>query len=165
MDDGVEQLLERLDGDDADAQQAALTLRMLVGWDTAEDDVRLRGMLGDEWATYRLSPDGRRTAIEGLIEHLQGPAPHPSAAWALGKSADPGCVPALAALLARTRDDPAQGDLALQTLNAIVVLGPGTPVHNTAVAAIRGAAASRHAEVAQGASEWLRLHGGSDAQP
>ncbi len=113
----------------------------------------------DDWVARRLTPATRRAAVTGLIAHQRLVAACVGR-WALGKSAVPSGVPALAARLDRTHGDPSQDDLADQALNTIVVLSAGSLHFETAVAAIRRAATSQHAKAAESASHWLSLHGG-----
>jgi hypothetical protein len=165
MDPVISQLIQQVAGGDAVTGKAALTLGMLIERETvsrpAGDDGGFSAVLGGAWEGQRLDAAARRSAVAALIKQISGAAPNVTAVWALSKSADPGCVPALAALLDRVRDDPLQSELAAQTLDAVIVLGPGTAQHDAALGAIRRAAGAPHTAVAEHAADWLQRFGGA----
>ncbi|MEA2900087.1 MAG: hypothetical protein QOJ84_5702 [Bradyrhizobium sp.] len=154
----VEGLLAKVLRGGTEAQEATLTLGLLIEDRPPADDAGLAVVIGPQLAELRLSPAERNAAVDGLLAYIRDTAePSPTAIWALTKSYEPRIVPVLIALLDRHGDDPHAAPLAYQALVGIVTAGLTTPEwRERSLVAVKRAAARAHAEVAEAAQRYLK---------
>lgn len=136
----IDELMETIQRGDGSAQEAALTLGLLIERERvrrpAGDDGGVRKILGEKWAKRRLSEKQLTEVVDRLIGYVNDTTePHPMAVWALTKSHDVRALDCFIGLLDRIVSDPAREHLAYQALIGITTFF--TP---SSLAAIRQAA-------------------------
>lgn len=156
----IDDLIETIRGGGENAQEAALTLGLLIERERvhrpAGDDGGLRTILGEKWAKRRLSEKELKHAVDRLTDYVnQTAVPHPMAVWALTKSHDVETLGCFIGLLDRILSDPSHEHLAYQALIGI------TSFYNPrSLAAIRRAATEGHGLVKESAARYLQLFAG-----
>lgn len=153
----IQQIMEAICKGGDEAHEAALMLGLLLKRASSHhrryDDARLRLVLGDQFATRKLSAPERKNAVGELIEYVTAfPDPHPMAVWALTQSNDRRILPVLVALLRRVVADPAKEHLAYQAL-----VGITSSYDESVLAALTEAAQCGHGLVRETAMQYLHL--------
>jgi hypothetical protein len=159
----VQDLMATLHRGDTDADDAAVTLGLLIERERVHRPLGGNAdeqLLGPELAARRLSHDETIEAVSLLTDYvLEAAEPRVSAIWALGKSADAAIVPALVVVFNQGVEDPQNEDLLQQVLQALYVNGIDSPYVSAAAEVFRRAAAEGRGEVQRLGTHYLQALG------